>query len=443
MTHVERRDCPGNEADRIDRKQLTRSRAEPSPSKEYFAADQARRNCPRSTSRLHRSRAGLDRQLQWQDVSAWRSFLRWHVIPDAAPMLSRAFVDEDFRFSGTVLTGAQQLSREERCMAATGRSLRDTLGEPWSRRHSARKPSSDEGMVQGLLGGPWGGPGRDQLDEAQTKRSRRRSSRPSMRSSAISDELVDFSFIVVERGVLARGHGARPATPVAPGSFENQRTRRTGRIADDGPTVNANKRPSATKSRPAGDSCSPPFFDDHARRRTEATAGSAPSSGTRICSRFNNQDRPVSTTTPKTTEGLIVEHQAPRSSSAADSCRSNGSSSTTYSINDLHVQRKLTLPENIRDLGFLKIAHAAFVEARRKLARGRRETGSGGRVYPGRQPFFLDSARVWCSIQASGGARLRVQTDPRTQERLPCGRFPLLEHPDQAEGLRSSAAPRR
>ena len=39
----------------------------------------------------------------------WKTWLKWHVLHDAAPFLSKAFVDENFAFYGTTLTGAPEI----------------------------------------------------------------------------------------------------------------------------------------------------------------------------------------------------------------------------------------------------------------------------------------------------------------------------------------------
>ena len=43
--------------------------------------------------------------------SDWQTYLRWHLINAAAPTLPKKFVDEDFDFSGRMLTGRQNCCR--------------------------------------------------------------------------------------------------------------------------------------------------------------------------------------------------------------------------------------------------------------------------------------------------------------------------------------------
>jgi putative endopeptidase len=64
-------------------------------------------------------------------MSDWKAYMRWKVIKDAAPILSSAFVTEDFNFQKT-LTGAKELlPRYKRCTRAADFGLRDALGQAY------------------------------------------------------------------------------------------------------------------------------------------------------------------------------------------------------------------------------------------------------------------------------------------------------------------------
>jgi endothelin-converting enzyme/putative endopeptidase len=77
------------------------------------------------------------------------------------------------------------------------------------------------------------------------------------------------------------------------------------------------------------------------------------------------------------------------------------------SVDDLHVNGKLTLGENIADLGGMKLAHAAYVKAR----------GGEPKKYGAHtddQLFFLGIAQSWCTKRRPEMARVRVTTDPHS-----------------------------
>src|SRR5439155_12667809 len=63
-------------------------------------------------------------------VAEIKHYLKWHVIHASAPMLPSAFVDENFRFYGTALTGAKELRpRWKRCVQYTDGDLGEELGK--------------------------------------------------------------------------------------------------------------------------------------------------------------------------------------------------------------------------------------------------------------------------------------------------------------------------
>ncbi len=73
----------------------------------------------------------VDSLLSSAPLSDWKAYLRWKVVDAAAPSLSSAFVNEDFRF-GSTLSGAKELlPREKRCARATDNGLRDALGQAY------------------------------------------------------------------------------------------------------------------------------------------------------------------------------------------------------------------------------------------------------------------------------------------------------------------------
>jgi predicted metalloendopeptidase len=52
--------------------------------------------------------AGFQKLLESTPLPVWKAYFRWRVINDFAPYLNKAFVDENFAFSGTTLRGIEQ-----------------------------------------------------------------------------------------------------------------------------------------------------------------------------------------------------------------------------------------------------------------------------------------------------------------------------------------------
>jgi len=83
-------------------------------------------------------------------------------------------------------------------------------------------------------------------------------------------------------------------------------------------------------------------------------------------------------------------------------------------LGDLALDGRLTLGENIADLGGVTIAYAALQEA---LDENGRQPTAG--LTP-EQRFFLSNARVWRSVETDEYLRLRVSTDPHSPPEFRC-----------------------
>src|ERR1700743_3265406 len=65
-------------------------------------------------------------------VDDWKTYLRWHLVRNAAPELSEPFVKENFAFFGQYLNGQKEIQvRWKRCVQTTDRLLGEALGQPY------------------------------------------------------------------------------------------------------------------------------------------------------------------------------------------------------------------------------------------------------------------------------------------------------------------------
>jgi endothelin-converting enzyme/putative endopeptidase len=72
----------------------------------------------------------LEQQLKSQDLANWKTYLRWHLAHSKAPYLSSKFVDENFAFYSKTLRGIDQLQpRWKRCVRYVDRDLGEALGQ--------------------------------------------------------------------------------------------------------------------------------------------------------------------------------------------------------------------------------------------------------------------------------------------------------------------------
>ncbi len=80
-------------------------------------------------------------------LETWKHYARFHVISDAAPYLSKRFVDRAFEFYGKTLRGMQEnRPRWKRAVTALNGSLGEILGRLYVSRHF--KPEAKERMVE-------------------------------------------------------------------------------------------------------------------------------------------------------------------------------------------------------------------------------------------------------------------------------------------------------
>ncbi len=77
----------------------------------------------------------VEKQLQSNSLDDIKTYLRWHVASIAAPLLSSAFVNENFEFFSKTLRGVQQLKpRWKRCATLVDSQLGEALGQEFVRR---------------------------------------------------------------------------------------------------------------------------------------------------------------------------------------------------------------------------------------------------------------------------------------------------------------------
>src|SRR5262249_49680024 len=95
----------------------------------------------------------VDRQLREMPLPAWKTYLTWHFLNNAADGLSDPFVRENFAFYGKYLRGATELKpRWKRCAETTDALLGEALGKKYVEKYfpPEAKARAQE-MVQNIL----------------------------------------------------------------------------------------------------------------------------------------------------------------------------------------------------------------------------------------------------------------------------------------------------
>jgi len=82
-------------------------------------------------------------------LAAWKAYFKWHLVRAAAPLLSKAFVDEDFAFSGGVLSGIPE--NQPRWKRGV-RAVESALGEEVGRLYVAKYfPPENKARMEKLV----------------------------------------------------------------------------------------------------------------------------------------------------------------------------------------------------------------------------------------------------------------------------------------------------
>jgi len=347
----------------------------------------------------------IDTLLTTVPVDDWKAYLRYHAASNASSALSSAFVNENFRWTQH-LTGAKELlPRWKRCAAAADEALGEAIGEVYVKQNftpeaKARALAMVNNLQEVL---------RDRISKL-TWMSDSTKQRALGKLSAFAkkigypDKFRDYSKMVVKPGpYLFNRHAAE--------DFERQRNwGKLGKPVDRGewtmtpPEVNAYYSPLLNEIVfPAG-ILQPPFFDPNADDAVNYGAMGAVI-GHEMTHGFDDQGRQFDA------KGNLTDWWTPQ-----DAERYNAQAKLVeqqfngYTVVDsaTHVNGKLTLGENIADLGGLKIGYEALEKA---LAGKPRPLIDG---FTPEQRYFMGWALVWRAIYRPEAIKTQVNTDPHS-----------------------------
>jgi putative endopeptidase len=92
---------------------------------------------------------GIAAIVEKEPLADWKDYLTFHAIDRASPLLPKAFVDENFKFYGTALTGTTELRpRWKRAVEATNAALGDAVGKLYARHYF---PPSSKAAAQKMV----------------------------------------------------------------------------------------------------------------------------------------------------------------------------------------------------------------------------------------------------------------------------------------------------
>ncbi|HMJ05910.1 MAG TPA: M13 family metallopeptidase [Chthoniobacterales bacterium] len=350
----------------------------------------------------------------------WKTYLRWHLIHAAAGELSSDFVNENFKFFGTTLTGTKQLKpRWKRVVSSTDNALGEALGKlyvadnfpPESKaRMTELVKNIQEAMSDSIKSRDW-------MDDATKQEALKKLAAFTVKIG-YPDKWRDYSALKVDRGPYVM-NAARASI------FEAERQlQKIGKPVDRSewgmtpPTVNAYYNPNMNEIVfPAG-ILQPPFFNANADDAINY-GGIGAVIAHEISHGFDDQGRQYDAT------GNLRDWWTPES--AAKYKERADKIVKQYSeyepIAGMHINGELTQGENIADDGGIKLAFAALQKA---LKDKPQEKIDG---FTPEQRFFLGWAQVWRANIRDEALKLRLNTDPHSPTKYRCN-GPLSNSPD-------------
>jgi endothelin-converting enzyme/putative endopeptidase len=350
----------------------------------------------------------LNEELNNESLDDWKAYLRWHLVHANAPQLSSAFVNENFAFYEKTLRGQEQLKpRWKRCTEDIDDYLGEALGQayvekyfsPQAKQEAVKIVKQIQGaMEQDIKSLPW--------MSAATREQALAKLHGMADKIGYPDKWRDYSKLEIVRGDnLGNFQRAR--------QFEfNRQLAKIGKPVDRGewdmspPTVNAYYNPQMNDINfPAG-VLQPPAFDlnSDAAPNYGDTGGTV---GHELTHGFDDEGRQFDA------QGNLRDWWTPEDGKEFEkraACISNQYSNYTI-IDDIKINGKLTLGEDVADLGGLLLAYMAWKQDTKNQ---KLEPIEG--LTP-EQRFFVGYGQSWCGKVRDESKRLRATIDPHSPEK--------------------------
>ena len=360
---------------------------------------------------------GLSKLMAAFDLPKWRSWLIWHVLSGASPYLSSEFVNENFNFYGTTLSGIPKLKdRWKRGVGLVEGALGEAVGQIYVERHFGEiaKTKMVELVANLIKAYRVSIEGLSWMSQETKERAYIKLEKFTPKIG-YPDKWRDYSALEIKAGDLI-GNLAQ----IAKYSQEYEYNK-IGKPVDKSEwymtpqTVNAYYNPGMNEIVFPAAILQPPFFDVNADDYAANYGGIGAVIGHEIGHGFDDQgskydgdgnlvnwwsdiDRKEF---EKRTKKLIDQYDQ-LSPAAAPDVKVNGA---------------LTVGENIGDLGGLTIAYKAYEIS----LNGKQPPVIDG--YTGAQRFFMGWAQSWRGKYRAEEVRRRIATDPHSPDEFRCNQI--------------------
>ena len=338
-------------------------------------------------------------------LKTWKEYIAFHTISSKAPLLSKPFVDANFAFYGTTLSGTPQLrERWKRGVGLVNSAMGEAVGQIYVQRYfpPAAKAKADE-LVRNLIAAmdirlsklEWMAP--------ETKVKARAKLAAFTPKIGYPDKWRDYSTLTVVKGDVL-GNAERAS------QFDYDRdVAKIGKPVDRSEwfmtpqTVNAYANPVMNEVVFPAAILQPPFFDPNADAAVNY-GGIGAVIGHELSHHFDDQGRKFD---PR---GNFSEWWTPQ-----DVTRFKGYTDKVVAqyaayepIPGGHVNGELTLGENMADLAGVNVA----LDAYHISLKGKTPPVIDG--FTGDQRFFLGFGQIWQTKSREEAIRQQITTDPHT-----------------------------
>jgi endothelin-converting enzyme/putative endopeptidase len=347
----------------------------------------------------------LNRLLASEPIDTWKTYLRFHVADTASPYLSSQFVQESFEFYRKYLRGATEMQpRWKRCVQWIDYDLSEALGQVYvAKVFSPELKASTLDMVRGIEDAmgqriralDWMSP--ETKQQALTKLAGIRN------KIGYPDKWRDYSSLTIVRddfaGNVERAH-----------QFETRRDiNKIGKPVDHGewdisaPTVDAYYNPQMNDINfPAG-VLQPPLYDP----KMDAAPNYGNTGGTighELTHGFDDEGSQFDA------HGNLKDWWTKEDRVKFDARTQcvDDQYSSYLAVDDVHINGKLTLGENVADLGGEILAYIAWKDATKD-----QHLQPVDGLTP-EQRFFVGFAQWDCANERPEDIRVRAMTDPHS-----------------------------
>ena len=357
--------------------------------------------------------------MQQEPIADQKQYLRWHLVSSVTTALPKAYGDEAFRFSQTLSGAKKQQPRWKRSLGATDRALGEAFGQLYvDKAFSPAAKAKAKEMIENLRKAYAERIQATDWMSAATKKEALTKLNAFVVKIGYPDKWKDYSALNVSRESYLNNLFA------AQEWANKDEVSKFGKPIDRGewgmtpPTVNAYYNPPMNEIVfPAG-ILQPPFYDPKADDAVNY-GGIGAVIGHEMTHGFDDQGRQYDS--KGNLRDWWTKEDADKFNAKAAIVGKQYDAFTP--LDSVHVNGKLTMGENLADLGGLTIAYQAFM----KTPQAKANVKIDG--FTPQQRFFLGYAQIWRTNIRPEAVRQQVQTDPHSP-----GQFrtngPLMNMPE-------------